>query len=416
MRVLLVNKFYWRSAGAEAVVFETQRLLEGAGHEVAIFAMSDVRNEQTPWDEHFARHRQYDGGAAAERARDAIASVYSVSARRGLRSLVRRFRPDVAHLHNVYHQLTLSVVDELRAHRVPMVMTLHDYKIVCPNNRLLTHDGLCTRCVGGDYLNAVVHKCIKDSRAASVIGAAEAYLMRALRQYSKIDLLLSPSKFLADIVVAAGHSSARVRVIPNPVEAQTRPREAPGAARFIYFGRLAQEKGVDVLLRAAATLPSSVGIDIVGTGPSQAALAREAASLPQVRLHGHVAKPELAGLLDAASAAVLPAVWYENCPMSILEAAARGVPSVASRLGGIPELVEDGVDGYLVDPGDVAALTRTLAAIASEPAGAAAVGERAWLRVRSRHSPTGYLAAIEQAYADAQSEADLAPSRMAAAP
>jgi glycosyltransferase involved in cell wall biosynthesis len=402
VKVLLVNKFYWRSAGAEAVLFETQRLLEEAGHEVAVFAMSDPRNEQTRWAPYFAAPRRYDAGGVRG-ARDAVASVYSPGARWRLRALLRRFRPDVAHLHNVYHQLTLSVVDELRAHGVPTVMTLHDYKIVCPNYRLLTHDGLCTRCVDGRYYNAVVHRCMQESRAASIVVAVEAYLMRALRQYAKIDLLLSPSRFLGERVACAGYDPARVRIVPNPVEVMPDARRvtaAPGTGRFVYLGRLAPEKGVHVLLEAANRLPREVAVDVVGTGPSAAALARQAEGLPQVTFHGHLRKAQVNRLLDAATAAVLPALWYENCPMAILEAAARGVPSVASRLGGIPELIDDGLSGYLVDPGHVATLADVLARLAADPAPAAAAGERARRRVRERHHPALYLAALEDAYSD----------------
>jgi hypothetical protein len=133
MRVLQVNKFYRRGAGAESVLFETMRLLEGNGHEVAVFATRDPRNEPSPWEPFFAPRRDYTGGSRVRRVADAASVIYSTEARKSLRRLITAFRPDVAHLHNVYHQLTLAVVDELRSARIPTVMTLHDYKPACPN-------------------------------------------------------------------------------------------------------------------------------------------------------------------------------------------------------------------------------------------------------------------------------------------
>lgn len=396
VRVLLANKFYGRRGGAEAVVLQTQRLLEGEGHEVVPFAMRHGGEEPSEWSGYFVPTREYFDGAPLRRVRDSLAAVYSFDARRRIGALVRATAPDLAHLHNVYHQLTLSVVDALRAERVPIVMTLHDYKAACPNYQLLTHDGLCQRCVGGAYWNAVRHRCLKGSLAGSAIAAAEAYLNRLRGQYGKIDLFLAPSAFLRDVMVRAGLPAARIAVLPNAVPAPgVRPSPPSPEPRFVYFGRLSPEKGLDTLLDASTRLSGAAEIVVLGSGPLEAELrARVERERLPVRLGGFASPSALQDALRGARAALLPSRWYENCPMSVLEAAALGVPTIASEIGGVSELISSGGDGLLVPPGDAEALAAAMDELAADPERAAALGRAALERVRERHDEGRYVAAL----------------------
>lgn len=395
VRVLIANKFYARRGGAESVVLQTQRLLERAGHEVIPFAMAQDGGEASEWSSFFVPTRAYFDGPRLGRVRHSLAAIYSFDARRRLRALLREASPDVAHLHNIYHQLTLSIVDELRAAGVPIVMTLHDYKAACPNYQLLTHDGLCQRCVGGAYWNAVRHRCLKRSLAGSAIAAAEAYLNRMRRQYAKVDLFLAPSRFLRDVMIRAGLPAGRIEVLPNAVRAAAEPRPVPRSPKFVYVGRLSEEKGLDVLLDASARLPSGIEIVIVGGGPLDAHLRQrvERERLP-VRMRGFASSEEVVVELSSASAALLPSQCYENCPMAILEAGAVGVPTIASDIGGVPELIAPDVDGVLVPPGDVAALASAMTDLADEPRRATALGAAAHARVAERHSEDAYGEAL----------------------
>ena len=412
MNVLLVNKFFRRRAGAETVFFDTAELLRGAGHTIVPFAMKDDANEHSEWDDYFTRPRSYTSGGIVGRSRDAAASIYSIEARRQLRRLLRVFRPDVAHIHNIYHQLTLSIVDELRDAGVPIVMTVHDYKPVCPNYKLLTHDGVCVRCVGHSFHHAVVHRCVKDSRAASAVAALEATLSRWRGQYGKIDRVIAPSEFLRDILVAGRIALDRIDVVPNPVKLVHQPsREPDGSPTFVYFGRLAPEKGLSTLLDSVALLGADVArIIVFGSGPMRAELeARVQREGLPVEFRGFAPPEVVAQALRPARAAVLPSVWYENCPMSVLEASAQGVPTIASRIGGVPELVEDGRTGVLVPPGDAHALAAALASLSSSPDLAVSLGEAAREHVERRHHPTAYLAAILRSYHRAGAEAIQTP-------
>lgn len=404
MRVLLANKFFRRGAGAETVFFDTLELLEGAGHTVIPFAMADEANEPSSWSPYFARARDYVGGGAISRARDGLSSIYSPGARRKIGELIRAGRPDVAHLHNVYHQLTLSILDELRAAGVPTVMTVHDYKPVCPNYQLLTHDGTCTRCVTGSYANAVVHRCVKGSRAASAIAAIEASLNRLRRQYDKVDRFIAPSAFLRDMLVEGGIPGARIDVVPNPVAADDRPPSRSATTRrFVYIGRLAPEKGLLTLLDALGrTRERGITVHLYGTGSMEAAIRERVARehLP-VELHGLSTTTQLALALADARALVLPAVWFENCPMSVIEAGAAAVPAIASSIGGIPEIVVHSETGLLVPPRDADALARAMDSLAADLALAETLGNGARSRVIDRHEPARYRDSILDAYRSA---------------
>jgi glycosyltransferase involved in cell wall biosynthesis len=401
VNILLVNKFFRRGAGAETVVFDTVDLLEAAGHTVVPFAMAHEANEHSSWNAFFSRRRDYWSGPWIARARDGMASIYSLDARRRVTELVRATRPDVAHLHNVYHQLTMSVVDALHAEGVPIVMTVHDYKPVCPNYQLLASDGPCKRCVAGSYINAITRRCINGSRAASVVAAAEASLNRLRGQYAKIDRFIAPSSFARDVLVEGGLPAARIEVVPNPVNAVH--ALSPGQRMmptFAYAGRLAPEKGLSTLLDAVALVRRfNVVVDLYGAGPLEAPLRERVASehLP-VKLHGLVSKQVLKRALSEARAVLLPSIWFENCPMSLLEAGAEGTPAIASAIGGIPEVVLGGETGLLVPPGDARALAGAIDLLAGDAALAEELGRAAWRHVEAHHRPSAYLNQILDVY------------------
>jgi glycosyltransferase involved in cell wall biosynthesis len=233
-----------------------------------------------------------------------------------------------------------------------------------------------------------------------VAAAADAYATRGRRLYERVDALVSPSAFLRDRLVDGGLPAGRLHVLPNPVVAAAAPRPLPpGPPRVLYASRLVAEKGVGVLLDAAARLPAGVRVRIAGSGRVERAVRdRVAGGRLPVDLLGPLPPGEVAAELRAATAAVLPALWWENCPMAVLEAAAQGVPVVASAVGGVPELVDDGGTGLLVPPGDPVALAAALTRLVRDPAAAAGMGSAAWARVRERHDPGAHVAALLALY------------------
>src|SRR4051794_8870392 len=398
MRILLVGN-HWTAGpgGAETVLVLTGELLAARGHPVLPFAVDEAEALTGVTRDRFPRPA---GARARTRAGEAVAGLWSPRAFVALDRLVRDLRPDVAHVHHVHERLTLSVLDALRRRGVPTVMTLHDYKAVCPGYRLYADGRPCTSCLPSRYAEVLRHRCLEGSWWRSAAAAADGYLGRARGVYDGVGLLLAPSRFLRDRLVDGGLPPDRLRVLVNPVRSAPLPAEQPpGPAYILYAGRPVAEKGVLTLLDAAARFPPGLRLRLVGTGRLLARVRERVAAedLP-VDVLGGTDPAGVAAHLQGATAAVLPALWWENCPMAVLEAGAAGVPVVASTVGGIPELVEDGGTGLLVPPGDAAALAAAVTRLARDPGAARVMGRRAWERVRSRHDPDTHVEDLLAAY------------------
>jgi glycosyltransferase involved in cell wall biosynthesis len=408
MRILQIHKFFYPHAGSETVLFHTRELLAGNGHQVVDFAMEHPKNVDTAYSGFFAPRREYTDTSRPLilRGRDAISSVYSQAARTRLRRLLESTRPDVAHMHIVYHQLTMSVVDELARTGVPMVMTLHDYKIGCPAYVLYRDGHPCRDCATGAVHNVVRHRCIKGSRAASVLAGVEAALSRSTGKYGKIDAYVCPSAFVGDVAVEAGIPADRIHVIPNfipPGEVGEPVASLADYPRFFFAGRLEEVKGIDDLLAAFGMGDSSMGtLVIAGAGGElEAKVRRAAAELRNVEYLGRLSRKEVLQQLRRSRAAVLPSRWDENNPMSILEARTLGIPVIVSDRGGLPEMVADGVDGKVVGAGDVASLCGAIGDLASDRAAAEALGRAGYERFCRDNTAVVHYGALMGAYAAA---------------
>lgn len=353
MKIIQINKFNYLRGGAEKYFLELSERLTQAGHEVAKFCMTDRRNLADTWSGYWLSRIDFEQPALLDKLRAPERIIYSRAAKRSLAKLIKDFQPDIIHVHNIYHQLSPSVLDAAREAKVPVVMTLHDYKLICPNYQLLNHGQVCEKCLDGNFWHCFQEKCFKDSRSQSFLASLEAVLHKRWQTYWRgVDLFIAPSQFMADKCQAAGWPQDRFRVLINPVpELPAGQRQAAGY--FLYAGRLSNEKGVDVLLKALAG--SSYKLKIAGRGPQENALRQLAKDLKlskQVYFLGQQGREQLAKLLDGAIALAVPSIWYENMPLNILEALGRGCPVVASRIGGIPEIINNQINGWLAEPGD----------------------------------------------------------------
>ena len=279
---------------------------------------------------------------------------------------MREVKPDIAHLHNICHQISPSILPVLKRHRVPTVQTLHDFKLICPSYRMLSPEGICERCYGGRYYNVIRQRCVKGSLPFSVLICLEAYLHRAIRSYDRVDLFIASSQFYRDKLVSFGVDGRRIRVLPNFVQldeevpplAQTSPPAPQGfclppSGYALYCGRLGSEKGVLTLVKAAEGAPD-VRVVIAGSGSEELAIRQyvTAKKIRNVRLVGFVSGDAKRELIRAAGFFVVPSEWYENCSLSIHEAFVYGKPVVGARIGGIPEQVKPGYNGLLFEPGN----------------------------------------------------------------
>ena len=411
MRVLHVNKFLHRRGGAEGYMLDLADLQLRAGHEVAFFGMQHPENDRASAGRPPA-HVEFEPAPPGPAARAALLGrmVWSTSARSGMDRALAEFRPDVVHAHNIYHQLSPSVVHAARKRGVPVVLTMHDYKLVCPTYRFLDRGRICTACVEGGPWQAARRGCKDGQRVASAVAAVEVALHRRLGAYDGVRRFLAPSRFLAGQVLAGGLDPERVRVQHNFTELDVPRADPVPTLGAVVAGRLSREKGVDTLVRAAARLPEDtlapgggpVLLDVAGDGPERAALeelAREVAP-GRVRFHGRLDKAGLQDLLRRATVTVVPSRWLENQPLAVLESFALGVPVIASDLGGLPELVGEDT-GWLVPAEDPDALATALAAALDDPAGSRRRGARARARVERDHDPRSHLHAITHLYREA---------------
>jgi glycosyltransferase involved in cell wall biosynthesis len=385
-------------------MFDLARLQTDAGDEVAFFGMDHPDNEPMPYAKHFPSYVEFRAPSMSmgSRIRASARMLYSSSAEAGIEAVIADFRPDVVHLHNIYHQLSPSILRPLARAGIPNVMTLHDYKLACPTYQFLDHGKICEACLGGHFYHAATHRCKDGSLASSLLASIESYAHGITKAYSPVRLFIAPSRFLADKMTEAHVFPDRMRLLNHFIDAETIAAASVEGSDFVVAGRLSPEKGVDVLIEATGQLPG-VKVEVLGDGPSRPELERLAASVApgRVRFRGRVDKDSVHAAMRGALAVVVPSRWYENQPITILEAFACGVPVIGSRLGGIPELVTDGVNGYTVAPDDPAALAARMRELASRPAGALELGRAARAHVVTAFAPSRHLKGIADLYAEA---------------
>ncbi len=399
-RLLNINSYHYRRGGADAVYFDHAQLMGEHGYDNAFWAMQHPRNEPSEWSQHFVDEIEFGGNySTLAKIGKAAKIIWSFEAQRKLTRLIAEFKPDIAHLHNIYHHLSPSILSTLQAHKVPVVLTAHDLKLACPSYSMYTEGAICERCRGGNYLNTIKYRCIKQSRSASTIIAAEAFTHKWLGSYRRhVDRIVVPSQFFGSKFVEWGWSPEHFSYIPNWVDAERfEPQYEPGNY-FLYFGRLDATKGLETLIRAGAQ--AGVSLVIAGRGPIQPQAEALANSLGHdVQFAGFRSGDDLHQLIRGARAVVLPAEWYENAPISVLEAFALGKPVIGSRIGGIPEMITHASNGWLFPAFDTAALTATLREVAALPdAAVAAAGQKAREVVSTDFSRARYLRAMTELY------------------
>lgn len=346
MKVLLANKFFHRNGGSETVLFQERDFLLENGVEVVDFSMKDDRNLESPFAAHFVEPVDYEGGGS--RLKTAVRFIHSKEAVDKVTTLVRDTRPDIAHLHNIYHQLTPSIIPALKREGVKVVLTLHDTKLVCPRYLSLCRERICDRCQGRDFYHAALANCL-DSRLKSLLLTLEAYFHKFRRSYEGVDKFIAPSRFLASKIMNGRPDLGNVDVLANGIDTSTITQSHQDHGYILYFGRLSKEKGVPTLIAAHQSMKNRPPLKIVGTGPLLEPLK---AKHPEIEFTGYKTGYELKELISKSSCVVVPSEWYENCSMVVLESMAYGKPVVGSRVGGIPEQVEDDLTGCLFTMGD----------------------------------------------------------------
>jgi glycosyltransferase involved in cell wall biosynthesis len=372
VRVLQLHTHYREQGGEDAVVHAEADLLRHRGHEVVQHEVSNPRDAL---------------GAATALA----LAPWNPFEARSVRRLAEQTRPDVVHVHNTWYAMSPSVLWALRGIGVPVVVTLHNFRLLCANAQLFRDGAPCEDCIGSHPWHGVRHRCYRASAPQSAAPAATIALHRRLGTWEHcVDLFLVLNEFARDRFVRGGLPAGRIRIkrnfVPDPG-----PRSVPASSSrtVLYAGRLSPEKGVDVLVEGWRRIAAGTSLElvIVGDGPSRAALERRAD--PSIRFEGRLPPSAVRERMHAARALVIPSIWYEGQPIVALEALAAGLPVLASRTGGMPDLLDPLGREWLVAPGAAEAWSDALLEL-QEP-------ER--IEVGSRHARACYEDAFTEAAA-----------------
>jgi len=365
LKILQINKFHYLKGGSERHYLAVSELLEKKGHKVSYFSMQDKKNIANKYTKYFVDYIDLHKFSL----KSIFKFFYNYDAIKRLKKLIEDEKPDIAHLHNIAHQLTPAIINLLKKNNIKIVQTLHDYKLICPNAKLYNKNGNCQRCLGGKYYNCFRYSCVHNSRAKSFLGMLEAYYYKKVNKaYDKVDMFIAPSQFMKDVSVKFGVAEQKIKVIYNFLSdrwlkentGQEIAKDKEKNKYILYFGRLSDEKGVDTVLEALQkTENKQLNFIIVGTGSSEKKIKIKIDKLglsKRVELLGFKSGQELSTLIDLAQAVIMPSLWPENMPYSLLESLAKGKMIVTTRTGGMSELVVDGKNGYLYEAGDEMAL------------------------------------------------------------
>ncbi len=353
MKILQVNKFHYPRGGADAYFLSLANIQRSSGHEVAVFSMHHPENLPSPWSKYFISRVSFNRQSISDLLLTTGRVIYSLEAKRNFSRLLDDFQPDIIHCHNIYHHISPSILDAAAQRKIPVVMHLHDYNLVAANHALYASGGHI--CDPANYWACLKRRCIKDSLPATVLGLVTNWLHHdILKIYERgLSALIAPSVYMANTVSKYRPNLPTPKVIYNAFDSNLAKHyvaDKKSSDYLLYFGRLSEEKGLDILIKAAAL--SGQLIKIAGTGPEEKKLLQLILELKApVELMGYQSGKNLAELIIHSKAVVVPSVWHENMPLSLLEAMSLGKAIIASRVGGLPEMVKEGVNGFLFEPG-----------------------------------------------------------------
>ncbi len=361
MKILYINNCHYRRGGADVVYLNTGELFEKMGHEVYYFSTVSAKNEDSNSSEYFVKDVDALHVGFLKQLFYTPRKLYSPASAKNLAGLLKKTKPQVAHIHLYKGGLTASILPVLKKHKIPTVITLHDYSLLCPRNIFLDGNGnLCEKCLTLTTLNCVINRCNRKNLFYSTINYLEFELNNSLMHSEDyFDRIICVSKFNFNKHLSRKNLVSHLRHLYNffPKLSEAIPDHRKGDY-FIYFGRLSKEKGILSLLKAWKLVDKDLRLLVVGEGTMQNEIVSEInnSGLANVELLGYKTGIELKELILKSSFVLVPSEWYENNPMTIIEGYALGKPAIGSNIGGIPELISENETGYLFESGNIAQL------------------------------------------------------------
>lgn len=359
MKILLIHKFHYMLGGTETFHYNLAEALKAAGHEVIYFSMQDDRNIPCPQDKYFVSNIDYNDPnlKGLTKIKAGLKLIYNFEAKKNIEQLIRDEKPDIAHIGLLHRQITFSVVDVLKKYNIPIVMHLHELTAVCPCYTMLRPDGtICSDCATKGYWNCVKNKCMKRSRTKSLLAFAEAKFLQFGRYYNKIDTYIAECKFYQHLVQKAHFTDSPIIQMNNFLPVNQEYKAFYEHENYIlYFGRYAREKGVLTILKAYSKLKCSEKLVLVGKGSEEEKIqdyVKGNKLEDRVYINGAIFGKEMDKIIEKAKVVLVPSEWYENGAFVALQALAKGKIVVASNIAGLSEIIQDGVTGFLAEPGN----------------------------------------------------------------
>lgn len=350
MKVLLVNKFHYMKGGSERYYFTLADTLIKMGHEVIFFAMKDDNNIECEQSKFFVSNSSVKGGIKAK-LNMIMHIAYSKEAYKKMKELCETEKPDLVILNLIHKQLTCSVIDAIKSYKkdLPIFWTMHDLICVCPSYTMLDGSGsICEKCLHGDFSNCKKNNCAHGSKIMSVLSTYEANVIKKKGWYNLVDLFICPSIFYKNKLIEGNFTTSKIECIRNPLPLDTKYELNDHDDSYIlYFGRLSKEKGIKTLIDVIKG--KNYALKVLGTGPLFVELDEyiKNNNILNTELCGFKSGDELTNYIRNSRCVVLPSEWYENGPYSAMEAMALGKPLIVSNLGGLPELVDNNINGYV---------------------------------------------------------------------
>lgn len=398
MKILIVNKFHYIKGGSEKYYFDLAELLRENNHEVALFSMKDEKNIHTNFKEYFTDNVDVNTNNKLK----ALDIIYSTKNRKKMEEALEDFKPDIVHLNNFQRQLSCSIIDPIIKRKIPIVFTAHDIEAICPNKTMLDSNGeICDRCIGGKYYNCIKKKCIKNSKLKSCLGAIESFYYRTRKIYSKkINVIITPSEFYKRKLIEDGIPEEKIITAHNFLDMNSYNLSLENENYALYFGRLSKEKGILNLVEAFSKIDNGK-LYIAGTGPEEEYI-REMINKykieDRVKLLGFLNGNDMKECIRKSAFVVLPSIWNDNCPYSIIETLSIGKPVIGTNMGGIPELVINGENGLICKSNDIDDLKEKMQTLFSDNELLEKLGKNAKKMAKANYSKEVYYNKLIKIY------------------
>jgi len=397
MKVLQIHKWHFLASGADRAYFSTSASLEKRGVEVAHFATAHPNNVPSPWSKYFPKYHDFSH-FSLKGLLSAPSFIWNFEAARCLEKLLQEFKPDVAHLHNIYHHLTPSILKVLKRHNIPVVLTVHDFNLLNPNY-MCYHDGaLCQHSWYGKYWKALFHNCVGGSFFKTLLSIIQMSFDKWHRLYEKnVDIYILYSRFFQNKFLEAGFKFKRADFIPMFIlDKEFYQATSPVSGQFAFTGRLIEEKGVSVLLEALKLIKTKIWqITFIGDGPMRNKIASAG-----YKVLSNLNKAEREQIISRQIFMVAPSVWWDIAFFALMENYGVHRTVIASRIGGIPEYVEDGMTGLLVDPNNPALLAEAIDTLLQQPQLANKLGENGFHLAKDNYNEQLYVERLLKVYGE----------------